>query len=232
MTAVMPFVVGLCGFLAAHAAGGEAEPTTPLLAVQESSCSEEQEEGEPSCLLMRGASLGQAPLGKLLGGNATSDNLIWHFPACFKAVLRADPVTTPLSLEAARSHAIAWLKVTERQVYMSIDWKLPGVSKKNPVIGLHVHKVDPSMKDPTIVGFCGQAPKPSFTGRCAQRKIVRDYPVEGAVLEGTLEEAAHRLAWCKHPEKTFYAQLHTESSLARTGGLGLIRGQLQRVQCA
>jgi len=189
------------------------------------------EDSESSCLLMRG-SASRVPAPRSPDADEASSFSAGFKAACFKADLTANFVATPVNFEAPKSHAVAWIKVAHKKVDLTISWKLVGVSKKNPVIGLHIHKGDLATNGDILVGFCGQDPLPPFTGKCSQGVKVQGYQVSGATLNGTtLEDAAHELVKSKDPKKHFYLNLHTKSSFARTDGLGLIRGQLVRAKC-
>mmetsp|Transcript_17916 Transcript_17916/g.38121 ORF Transcript_17916/g.38121 Transcript_17916/m.38121 type:complete len:228 (+) Transcript_17916:68-751(+) len=167
-------------------------------------------------------------------------------PTCFTAHLSQDTSAVAANNQSAVSSGDATISVTPSSVEVTISWTVPGITAKHPVIGLHIHDGSILTNGAILVGFCGQAPLPSFSGPCEQGVSVESYHVKGQACDivggpcanpngtGTIEDAASALieaaaasdAWGK-----YYINLHTAYEFSVNGALGLIRGQLSPFEC-
>jgi len=166
---------------------------------------------------------------------------------CFRAWLRIDAEAVPLNKESRASSGVGWIKVSQESVEAEVSWLIPGVSEKNPVIGMHIHQGNKSTNGPILVGFCGQDPLPPFSGSCPSKVVATNYVVPGAACDvtgsgspcaksdgtATIQEAAQALFSSPDPRNAFYLNVHTHYSFEETDkmALGLIRGQLRTVTC-
>lgn len=161
---------------------------------------------------------------------------------CFRAALSIDPKAVPVNSESIASVGYGIIKVWPKAVFAKVEWSIPGVKLKNPVIGMHVHKGDCETNGPILVGFCGQDPLPAFSGPCSQGTDVKGYEVMGMACDitgsgspcanngtATIEQAAEALTASKDPKESFYLNVHTQFSFDESNmtALGLIRGQLE-----
>lgn len=93
----------------------------------------------------------------------------WQKKYYFDVKMASDPYAVPSSAGDESTGQGTVTVDSDGTVLLDIAWEVDeGISKNNPLIGIHIHAGDENTNGPIVFGFCGQDPLPPFGGKCQQ----------------------------------------------------------------